>query len=69
MKQIILEPRPQPVLLGSVCAGRLLFVWGLYGCAMAMLWRLAAGNPWAQAATWLVALAAAGALMLAMEPA
>ena len=67
MKQIILKSQPRPNALGSVCLGRLAATWGLYGFAMAMLWRLSGGNAWAQAIVWLVALAAAAGLVLAME--
>ena len=67
MKQIILESRFRSNALGSVCLGRLAATWGLYGCAMALLWRLSGGNALAQAIVWLVALAAAAGLVFAME--
>jgi len=66
MKQITLGYDPVATRRRAVCSGRLLFTWGLYGVAMAWLWRLAEGNPVAQAATWMLAGGIALALLLGM---
>jgi hypothetical protein len=65
MKQITLDYRLRQ-RTEAICPGRLLVTWGLYGLAMALLWRFAGENAGAQIATWLVALAAAAGLVFAM---
>jgi hypothetical protein len=61
MKQTILHPRPAPLV--EICAGKLLFVWALYGYAVSLLWKLAGGDSWAHAAIW--GLAAVAGLIFA----
>ncbi len=63
MKQIALDSTPS--LARPLCAGKLAFVWGCYGYAIASLWHLAGGNPWAQSAAW-GAAAIAGSLLLGL---
>ena len=66
MKQIILKTQDDRDLGRGVCTGRLLMVWGLYGWAVAVFWRSAGSNPWAQASVWALALLAALALLIPM---
>jgi hypothetical protein len=66
MKQIILKTQTNWELGRGVCPGRLLMIWGLYGWAVAALWRSAGSNPWAQASVWALALLAALALLIPM---
>jgi hypothetical protein len=63
MEQITLSATPS--LARPLCAGKLAFVWGCYGYAIASLWHLAGANPWGQAAAW-IAAAAGGLLMLGL---
>ena len=51
----------------SWCAGRLLFIWGGYGVAIAWLWSLTAGDAGSQAAIWALALLAGLWLLLGMR--
>jgi len=65
MKQnILMYHQPHLVEAETLCVGRLLLAWGLYGIAMAVLWDAAGLNPWAQSAVWLVGLAVAPAIAL-----
>jgi hypothetical protein len=64
MKQIILESQTPARRL---CVGKLVLLWGCYGYAMLLLWQIAAGRPWAQAAAWALALVAGLALAFATE--
>jgi hypothetical protein len=66
MKQIILKNRTGGDPASRICSGRLLMVWGLYGWAVAALWRSAGSDPWAQACVWGLALLAALALAIPM---
>ncbi len=68
MKQITLRKameRPAP----SSCAGRLLFIWGGYGIAIAWLWSLTPRDAGSQAAVWALALLAGVWLLLGMREA
>lgn len=64
MKQIIL--RNEVPAIAEPCTGRLLFVWALYGCAMALLSHLAGTSQLDQAALW-TAGALAGLLLATKE--
>jgi hypothetical protein len=67
MKQITLTSEHYGA--DAPCTGRLLWTWGLYGCAMWLIWHAFAGNPWAQSATWVLAAAVGLGLMLALREA
>ena len=64
MKQITLKTSCGHAIDVSACPSKLLAIWGIYGLALAALWQLAGGNPWAQAAIWLVALAGGTCLLV-----
>jgi len=47
------------------CLGKIFLTWSLYGIAVAWVWRALQGQPWGDALTWALALAAAGLLLAA----
>ena len=51
-------PRPAP------CLGKLVFVWSVYGWAVATLWQMAGGRPLAEGLVWAGALLAGIALAM-----
>jgi hypothetical protein len=65
MKQITLESHP--IGLERPCLGRLFVMWGLYGLAMALLWRLAGGSPLVEAVVWTLAVGAGMGLLFGMR--
>ncbi len=49
------------------CLGKLFLTWSLYGIAVALIWRALQGQPWGEALTWVLALAAAVLMLAAGE--
>jgi hypothetical protein len=49
------------------CLGRLVFIWGVYGLAMAALWQAAHGNRAAETLAWGIAAIAAFWLLRGMR--
>lgn len=61
MKQITLEARP--LASSTLCSGRLLATWGLYGVAMWLVSDLAGPSLGGQVVAWLIALVIAGRML------
>jgi hypothetical protein len=67
MKQITLEARSCQADLEGRCLTGPFLIWGCYGLTAGLLWQLAGPNPWAQTATWVLALGAGLGLVLWMR--
>jgi hypothetical protein len=64
MKQIILKPTSPDA---PACSGKLFWLWGCYGLALALLWQLAGASRAGEAIVWSVAVLAGLALALALR--
>ncbi|HEY2474019.1 MAG TPA: hypothetical protein VGI19_04375 [Candidatus Cybelea sp.] len=51
----------------DVCTGKLLFVWGVYGCAMASLAQFVRAQGWSDLTSWSLALLAGVCLAVALR--